>query len=69
MLGEGKSASQVAKALKVSRNTVLGKAHRLGLVWVASRKKRPQRSRAYPVEGAGFASPSPPRRFSWERPA
>jgi len=78
MLQGGASASEVAKALKLSRNQVIGKAQRMGLALrhEGLRRTSEPRRRARvakvdkPVDPAPYSmrAPSSPRRFSWEAP-
>lgn len=75
---QGLSAGEIAKALRVTRNAVIGKCDRLGLKLAGSCVKAPERRRPRRMVGdarhtapdqPGFVSPSPPRRFTWEAPA
>ncbi len=77
MLKDGASASEVAKALKLSRNQVIGKAQRMGLALrheAAVRTSEPRRRARVakvhkPVAPApDVRAPAAPRRFSWEAP-
>jgi len=61
---EGKSASQVAGYLKVTRNAAIGKLHRMGELGerkADARRWNGQQVRRQPA--------SPPRAFSWEQHA
>lgn len=76
LAAQSKSATQIAKALRVTRNAVIGKCDRLGIrltggdggQYSAGRTGRPRKN-APPARVAApgeFAAPSPPRRFSWQ---
>lgn len=77
LVAQNLSASEIAKALRVTRNAVIGKCDRLGLKLAGSRVKSLERTRPRRVGDARHAqldrpspvAPSPPRRFSWEAPA
>lgn len=61
---EGKSARQVAHALGggVTRNAVIGKLHRIGMVG-----KRTADRRSWSGSYIQRRPPTPPRSFSWEQ--
>jgi len=77
LVAQGLSAGEIALAMRVTRNAVIGKCDRLGLKLTGSRVKSLERRRPHRVGDArhalpgqpAFAAPSPPRRFSWEAPA
>lgn len=74
LVGQRKSAGEISKVLRVTRNAVIGKCDRLGLVLAGSRVKSLERTRPRRVGDAQPdrptpVAPSPPRRFSWEAPA
>lgn len=62
MRDRGMSAGDIAKAMGVSRNAIIGKMDRMGLL----RRKPRVVSQAPPVEFQPKAPPSPPRQFSWQ---
>ena len=63
MWNEGKSSGEIADALSVNRNIVIGKLNRLGLL--GHRRFEPAAwNAAVQVHPA-----TPPRRFSWEQHA
>lgn len=71
LVAKGVSASGISRTLKVSRNAVIGKATRLGLVLKGTPTGTACRPRRRPgpapvVETRDYALPSPPRRFSWQ---
>ena len=74
LVAQGLSAGEIAKAMRVTRNAVIGKCDRLGLALAGSRVKALERRRPRRVGDARHAlpdqpapvPPSPPRRFSWE---
>jgi GcrA cell cycle regulator len=69
MWAEGKTASAIADDLGgVSRNAVIGKAHRLGLDSRPSPVK-PGEDKAAPVAAPAAAAPTPPQPAPAERPA
>ena len=77
LVAQNMSAGEISKVLRVTRNAVIGKCDRLGLVLAGSRVKSLERTRPRRVGDARHAqpdcpapvAPSPPRRFSWEAPA
>lgn len=74
MVGKGMSAGEISKALRVTRNAVIGKCDRLGLKLAGScvralERRRPRRvgdARHTAPDQPAFVPPSPPRRFSWQ---
>ena len=78
LVAQNLSAGEIAKAMGVTRNAVIGKCDRLGLQLAGSRvrsleRRRPRRAvgdaRHVAPGQPAFVSPSPPRRFTWEAPA
>jgi hypothetical protein len=63
MRQRGLTAYEIAKAMGRTRNSVIGKLDRLGLIrrrterWLQAKVDKPEPPRP----------PSPPRRFSWEQ--
>jgi hypothetical protein len=72
----GKSAGEMAKELKTTRNAVLGKLDRLGILLGGGKRHhaepRRYKERVAPRNSVCVAKrplvfqPTPPRRFSWE---
>ena len=62
MRDRGMTAGEIAKAMGMSRNAIIGKLDRLGLI--RRRHDRPvQKDTTYVAP----RPPSPPRKFSWEQ--
>jgi GcrA cell cycle regulator len=61
---EGKSASDIAGYLHVTRNAAIGKLHRLGELG-----ERKAAARRWNGRVIIRTPPTPPRRFSWEQHA
>ena len=62
MRDRGMTASEIAKAMGTTRNAIIGKMDRLGLI--RRRHDRPvQKVTTYVAP----RPPSPPRKFSWEQ--
>jgi len=62
MRDRGMSAGEIAKAMGLSRNAIIGKMDRMGML----RRKPRVASRPLPPEFQAKAQPSPPRLFSWQ---
>lgn len=62
MRDRGMSAGDIAKAMGVSRNAIIGKMDRMGML----RRKPRVSSRPLPPEFQAKQPPSPPRQFSWQ---
>lgn len=62
------SAGGISRQLKISRNAVIGRCDRLGIVLNGKGPNRKIRSRKQPppVHPDGYQEPSPVRRFSWQ---
>lgn len=68
MWNEGKSAAEISVALGVTRNTIIGKLDRMGLLG----QRRADQQAWDDMAGVGAQrvfDPSPPRTFSWEATA
>jgi len=63
MRDRGMSAREIAKAMGLSRNAIIGKMDRMGML----RRKPRVASRPLPLEFQAKAQPSPPRLFSWQQ--
>ena len=63
MRQRGWTAAQIGKALNMSRNAILGKLDRLGLI----RRRRHDRPVQKDTTYVAPRPPSPPRKFSWEQ--
>lgn len=69
LVSKGWSAGRIAKELKVTRNTVIGKVSRLGLglaVGSATLIAVKRRDRVQVGADHQWHAPSEPRRFSWQ---
>jgi hypothetical protein len=76
MVKAGKSAGEMAKELQTTRNAVLGKLDRLGILLGGGKRHHaePRRHReriaprnsVTPSQRPLIFKPTPPRRFSWE---
>ena len=62
MRDRGMSAGDIAKAMGMSRNAIIGKMDQMGML----RRKPRVASRPLPPEFQAKAPPSPPRLFSWQ---
>ena len=62
MRDRGMSAGEIAKAMGLSRNAIICKMDRMGML----RRKPRVASRPLPPEFQAKAQPSPPRLFSWQ---
>jgi hypothetical protein len=64
MRDRGMTASEIAKAMGTTRNAIIGKMDRMGLL-----RRRPDRPTRAQRSAEGFVPkqpPSPPRQFSWQ---
>jgi len=62
MRDRGMSAGEIAKAMGLSRNAIISKMDRMGML----RRKPRVASCPLPPEFRAKAQPSPPRLFSWQ---
>ena len=79
MVKAGKSAGEIAEELNTSRNAVLGKLDRLGILLGGGKRHHaePRRHReriaprnsVTPSQRPLIFQPAPPRRFSWQEEA
>lgn len=69
LVAQGMTAGEIGKAMRITRNAVLGRCDRFGLKLAGPGRPRKKRvARPIPVVPGPFASPSPPRQFSWQHP-
>jgi hypothetical protein len=78
MVKAGKSASEIAEELNTSRNAVLGKLDRLGILLGGGKRHHatPRRHLVTPMPRNSVSvsqrpvvfRPTPPRRFTWQEP-
>lgn len=78
MVKAGKSASEIAKELNTSRNAVLGKLDRLGILLGGAKRHHatphrqldtpPPRNAVCVAKRPPVFQPTPPRRFTWQEP-